>query len=549
MADEAYDAVVVGGGHHGTIIAAYLAKAGMTVGVFERQDRLGGGAVTEVGPLPGYKQNFCAHFTRFYGHPAFKDFNLYDEGLHYVAPTTGVGIIFDDGTSFVGFPAWVLADPKTGKNEYVEENVKKTYDQIAQFSRTDAETYLDLTQKNKEKWGRAFSRQRYEPPTPVGVPDPVEELLADPRSGLEPVLGIMTVKQLARYFFESDELRILFIRNAITSYAAQADDVMGFGGLYGTLSVLFSWSPPSIAIGGTQAVTDALVSAGKKLGAEYFTNSEVSKILVEKGVARGVQLNNGTQIEAKRLVVADTGVPQLLFNLLGEAFVSPEMRRRLRATTYDRSQLLWGCLAVHEPPQYTAAKSNPDVESASSFRLYWAPKDLTYHEDKYWHEICLLGYASRLHVLTSVDSIWDPTRAPEGKYNVWMEDITCAARYFSYRDWRRLRDEYVSNHLLAQWRQFAPNMTDENIIGTRIYTPIDLMETDPDMMEGSFARQAHVLSQVGRFRTVPELAGYRTPIKNLYGCSSEFPGELGIGRGSSYRCYKIIAEDLGLPGS
>jgi glycine/D-amino acid oxidase-like deaminating enzyme len=36
MADKAYDAVVIGGGHHGTIIAPYLAKAGMKVGVFER---------------------------------------------------------------------------------------------------------------------------------------------------------------------------------------------------------------------------------------------------------------------------------------------------------------------------------------------------------------------------------------------------------------------------------------------------------------------------------------------------------------------------------
>ena len=48
-----YDAVVIGGGHHGTIIAPYLAKTGMKVGVFEKQDRLGGSCVTEDGPAPG----------------------------------------------------------------------------------------------------------------------------------------------------------------------------------------------------------------------------------------------------------------------------------------------------------------------------------------------------------------------------------------------------------------------------------------------------------------------------------------------------------------
>ena len=45
MADKSYDAVVIGGGHHGTIIAPYLAKAGLTVGVFERLDHLGGGVL------------------------------------------------------------------------------------------------------------------------------------------------------------------------------------------------------------------------------------------------------------------------------------------------------------------------------------------------------------------------------------------------------------------------------------------------------------------------------------------------------------------------
>ncbi|MBW2120215.1 MAG: NAD(P)-binding protein, partial [Deltaproteobacteria bacterium] len=46
MADKVYDAVIIGGGHHGTIIAPYLAKAGLTVGVFERLDHLGGGAIS-----------------------------------------------------------------------------------------------------------------------------------------------------------------------------------------------------------------------------------------------------------------------------------------------------------------------------------------------------------------------------------------------------------------------------------------------------------------------------------------------------------------------
>lgn len=545
MSDKVYDAVIIGGGHHGTIVAAYLAKAGMKVGVFERQDRLGGGAVTEDGPVPGFKQDFCAHYTRFYGHPAFHDFSLYDEGLHYVAPETGTGILFDDGSSFIGYPAWILTDPKTGKIEYSEENVKKTYDQITLFSKADAETYLDLTEKARDKWGPVFSRQRYGAPIPWGGSGPMEELFEDPKSGLEPIMKFMTVKQLARYFFDSPHLRIMFMRNAVTSYCAEMDDVMGLVGMFATLTISLSWSPPSIAVGGTQAITDALVSFGKKLGAEYYTNSEADKINVENGAAKGIRLKNGDQIEAKRLVVADVGTPQLMLGLLGGEYLSGKSRRLLNATLYDRGQLLWGHVAVHELPKYNTSDSNPDLNRV--YRLYLASKDVEYYEDRYWHEICLMGYPSRLNVLLTPDSIWDPSRAAEGKHNILTEEVSCPLRYFGYKEWRSLRDEYVENHLLPTWQRAAPNMTKENIIGTRIYSPLDYFETDSDMIDGSFTRQAHIASQNESFRGLPEIAQYRTPVKNLYVCGSSLQGGMGIARGSSYQAYRVIAEDFGLP--
>ena len=43
---EKHDVVVVGAGHNGLIVAAYLAKAGLDVCVVERQDKVGGGVVT-----------------------------------------------------------------------------------------------------------------------------------------------------------------------------------------------------------------------------------------------------------------------------------------------------------------------------------------------------------------------------------------------------------------------------------------------------------------------------------------------------------------------
>ncbi|MCJ7594872.1 MAG: NAD(P)/FAD-dependent oxidoreductase [Desulfobacterales bacterium] len=542
MADRSYDAVVIGGGHHGTIIAPYLAKAGLTVGVFERLDHLGGGAVTEDGPAPGFRMNFCSNWTRFYGHPAYKEFNLRDEGLEYVFPKTNEAIVFDDETSYVSYPAFSVVDPQTGRTEFSEENIKRTHEQVLQFSKADAETYLDLTEKYREKWKPAFGRYRYSLPTPWGTPDALEELLSDPGSGLDPSMQFMTCKQIANYFFESPELRILTLRGFLTSAGIFPDDVPGIGFIIANLHLALGWEPAAVAKGGSQSITDALVSAGRKLGVEYFVNSEVDKVMIENGRAKGIRLTDGTEIAARQLVVGDVGTYQLFARLIEKDHVNREMRRRLDTNLFDRGHVFWGTLALHELPQYKAAKNNPDINTTT--RTYWAPNDLEFMENKYMHELFLLGLGSKFFCLTAPDSIWDPSRAPEGKHTVLFEEYTCPLNFFSRREWRQMADEFY-DAMLDQWQIYAPNMTKDNVIGSRVITPVDLQETHLDMKNGSWCEGSMSGVQNGRFRGQP--GGFRTFVKNLYMCSSAQVGGGGIGRGSSYNCYQVIAEDFELP--
>ena len=542
MADKVYDAVIIGGGHHASIIAPYLAKAGMKVGVFERLDHLGGGAITEDLPSPGFRGNFCAHFTRFYGHPAYKEFNLQQEGLEYTFPDTNEAIIFDDGTSYVAYAAFTVVDPKTGETKYNEANVKKTYEQIKRFSKVDAETYLDLTEKYKNKWRAAFHKYRYSPPTPWGTPDPLEALFDDPGSGLELPMQFMTCKQIARYFFESDELRILTLRGFLTSWGCFPEDVPGIMVTIATIHLTLGWETAAIAKGGTQAITNSLVSVGKKMGVEYHINSEVQKVLIENGTAKGVKLLDGTEVKAKQLVVSDNASPQLFLRLIGEDKITDVMKRKARVYQFDRGELFWGTVGVHELPNYKAAKDNPDVNITP--RTYFAPKDLGFIEDKYQHEIYLLGIPSKMFILTAPDSIWDRSRVPEGKQSLHVEEFTCPARLFSRKEWKQMTEQFV-DVLFEVWSEYAPNMTKDNLIVHRITNPADIQDTHLDMKEGGWCEGNMAGVQNGRFRGIP--GGYKTFVKNLYQCSSGVYGGPGIGRGSSYNCYKVIAQELGLP--
>src|SRR4030042_3837945 len=102
MSDKRYDSIVVGGGHHGLIIACYLQRAGMKTGIFELQSKLGGALTSEVGPVPGFRLNPGANWTRFYSHPAFRDFNLRDKGLEYIFAEDNEARILAHDTCMIG---------------------------------------------------------------------------------------------------------------------------------------------------------------------------------------------------------------------------------------------------------------------------------------------------------------------------------------------------------------------------------------------------------------------------------------------------------------
>ena len=412
MSDARYDAVVLGGGHHGTIIAPYLARAGMSVLVLERTAHLGGGACASEGPAPGFVMNHCSHWTRFYGHPAYRDFGLYDEGLRYVFPEENEGMIFDDGSSFIGFSASRVVDATTGRQERSDHNIERTREQIARFSRPDADTYLRLLDAYEQHWKQAFRRHRFSTPPPWGTPDPLEALLDVPGSRIEPVHQFMTLRQLAQDFFESPELQILFMRAATTSTGCFPDDVPGLQGLIHCLPLTLSFEPAAIAIGGSQAITDALVSAGRKLGVEYETSSEVDRIIVEHGRATGIELA-GRRPDRRR--------PRRQRPRARPDRAPPAQRRRARGPPAppDRQHPLRpGPAPVGQPRAPRAAPlhslSATTRASARSRGCTGDRKDLDYLHLRYQPEILTRGFATRPYVLCSVDSLWDPTRAPDG---------------------------------------------------------------------------------------------------------------------------------------
>jgi phytoene dehydrogenase-like protein len=116
---------------------------------------------------------------------------------------------------------------------------------------------------------------------------------------------------------------------------------------------------------------------------------------------------------------------------------------------------------------------------------------------------------------------------------------------YSEAEWLALRARYA-DELLTLWRDYAPNMTWENVIGVDMNSPYDHLRMKNLGPDGTWAGVDRAAWQVDENRPTPELANHRTPIANLYATGGSWHVGSNCGSSEAYNCYKIIAKDLGL---
>src|ERR1700681_4574865 len=78
-----FDAVIIGGGHNGLVCACYLARAGLSVAVFERSSMVGGAAVTEEFH-PGFRNSTASYAVSLLHPRVLRDLRLAEHGLRFV---------------------------------------------------------------------------------------------------------------------------------------------------------------------------------------------------------------------------------------------------------------------------------------------------------------------------------------------------------------------------------------------------------------------------------------------------------------------------------
>src|SRR5437660_10000471 len=129
--DASFDGIIIGAGHNGLILQAYLGRLGLRVLAIDRNLQAGGGLSTIEDPaLPGVFHNIHSVFHRAVTlSPWYRDLELERRGVRYIEPELNVAVIREDGGSL----RWYT-------------DLERTCASIAEFSRRDAATFRGLAE-------------------------------------------------------------------------------------------------------------------------------------------------------------------------------------------------------------------------------------------------------------------------------------------------------------------------------------------------------------------------------------------------------------------
>jgi phytoene dehydrogenase-like protein len=504
-AKTSFDVVVVGGGHNGLTCACYLAKSGLSVGVFERRAILGGAAVTEEFH-PGFRNSTASYTVSLLNPKVIKDLRLAEHGLKVLERPMQNFLPMPDGRALVAGP-----------------ESSRTHASVQSFSARDAER-LPAYYKMLDAAVVLLRRQLLE--TPPADSRRLRDLwstlqLGRHFRGLAPEiqrdiheLFTRSAGDLLDHWFESDPVKALYGFDAVVgNYASPYTP----GSAYVLLHHVFGEvnGKPGVwghALGGMGAITQAMAAEARRLGVHLETDAPVKRIVTERGAATGIELEDGRVIRGKA-IAANVGPKLLYLKLLAEGDVPAEVRARIERLRVGSATFRMN-VALSELPKFTAAPRDDGGAHLGS-GIILAPS-LGYM-DRAFAEARLDGMSKSPIVEMLIPSTLDTTLAPPGAH---VASLFC--QHFSYtlpggRDWRQEKQSAI-DRIFATVDSYAPNFR-ASVLGHSALSPLDLEEklglTGGDIFHGALG-----LDQLWAARPMLGYGDYRTPVKSLYLCGS-----------------------------
>ncbi len=530
MADQLYDVAVLGGGHNGLVAAAYLAAAGKSVVVLEKNDVVGGAAITEEFH-PGFRNSVASYTVSLLNPKIIADLDLASHGLRVVErPVANFWPI--DAKRYLLMPYGLAARQAA----------------IAAFSKHDA-AQLPAYDEALERAANVLRGLLLQSPPNAG--GGLLELVRGAGVG-RGVLGLpiadqrtlvdLFTKSAAAFldgWFENDHVKAAFAFDGIVGTLASPYTP---GTAYVLLHHCFGEvnGKPGVwghAIGGMGAITAAMAKAAVKAGAVIRTGTAVSKVLDDGRRATGVELASGEVVRA-RVVAANIAPKVLLRGFLANAPI-PAGTRHAFARIETGSGTFRMNVALRELPDFTCL---PGKTAAAHHGAGIVIGPTLGYLDRAYLDARREGWSSEPVVEMLIPSTLDDSLAPSGQHVASLFVQHVQPHLPAGRSWSDPAEAArFADLVIATVDRHARNFS-ASVIARQVLSPLDLEKRfglpDGDIFHGQLG-----LGQLFSARPVLGYANYRSPLPGLYFCGSgSHPGGGVTGVPGHNAARRIIAD-------
>ncbi|MFT4043827.1 MAG: NAD(P)/FAD-dependent oxidoreductase [Gordonia sp. (in: high G+C Gram-positive bacteria)] len=522
------DAVVVGAGHNGLIAAAYLAAARRSVRVLERDD-IPGGAVSTVARFPGYRvdRGSSAHLMIRHS-PVLDELDLPDHGLRYI-----------DCDPWGFCPATDEAPPLV-----LRTDLDATCASIAAAcGAADADAYRRFVAVWTPR-AQALMRSFYRPATPAKFGLAFAGLghtASTARHGLFGTRGAKLLSLTQELMLSGDALLDRWfdsehLKAALAWFGAQSGPPMSAPGTAPMVgfAALMHQIPPGRAVGGSGALTDALLHRLDADGGEVITGSAAASIqrCADHWQVRSV---DGTAHCARQVVAACHIMTTLDLLVAGHSVPAQLVSRWRREIALGSGIGMAVRLGTNALPAYR------DLPSGLPPHGVHSALGLMVTDRAQLHQASAAAAAGELPArpacLTMSFSALDPSIAPQGKHlvTVWAQ---WHPRHLANGSWQQAAAPATAA-ILAEIDRHAPGFSD-SIEHRHIQTPADL-EAELGLIGGNIMHVEMSIDQMFMYRPHPDLAGHTIPGADgiLLAGASAHPG--GGVTGASGRIAAMLA--------
>jgi phytoene dehydrogenase-like protein len=520
-----HDAIVIGGGHNGLACAAYLARSGMDVLVLEKADLLGGASVTDE-RWPGYHVSSAAYVVSLMPPQVVTELELERFGYRATILDPDYYCPYPDGTSLT---LW--------------GDLNKTAEEIARFSKKDAEAYIEFD--------RYFNR--------------VGQLLRDLMFQIPPNLALselprwLAVAGRVRHWSARDvaEMVRLFTISGADFLDEWFEDERVKGAL-GTQTILGAWcgpmSPGSAYVlvhhwvgevdgrvgawgwvhGGMGAVARCMADSARAAGATIRTGSPVRRVVVRGGRAEGVELEDGTIVSAQH-VISNAHPITTYLDLIGEEHLPDETVRDIRRFK-TRSGSVKVNLALRELPRPAAWKGAlPGVPHTGVMAI---SPSLEYLE-RAWDDAKYGRISENPYIEAVFPTVFEPDLAPEGHHL-----MLCFTQFGPYElregSWDTEAETY-GRKIVHKLEEHCPGF-EASVEHIEVLPPAEL-EARYGLLGGNIMQGEMSVNQMFSFRPVPGYGDYRTPVAGLYVCGGGTHPGGGVSGVPGRNCAQVVRRD------